>query len=65
METSGGVFDKGLEDSMVISGTGDSEDLTGAMVMSGGDLTVAMAISGGDFTGECVNILKQKQRKMI
>ena len=50
MEMSGGVFDKGLGFSMVISGIGESEILTGAIVMSGGDFTVAIVMSGGDFT---------------
>ena len=60
MEISGGVFEKGLGFSMVISGIGESEILTGAIVMSGGDFTVAIVMSGGDFTGDCVNKLKIK-----
>ena len=71
---SGGVLDKSLEESIVISGmgveadiehSGDSVTLTVAMVMSDGDLTVAMVTSGGDFTGDWVSTLKFKHHILL
>ena len=63
---SGGVFDNILVESILTSGTGmepietsgESKDLSIAIVTSVGDFTVAMETSGGDFTGEWVNALK-------